>query len=79
MNKILYAIQTLHIRFMESPTERAANHIKDFIARSYDDLDRNTLSVLADYYSAIHAASGLSPTSMAHLQTAAAEIFEVAA
>ena len=79
--RILFAIKTLHIRFMEAPTERAANHIREFIRGSCLDIEPPTWITLAEYDWLIEAVTDnkFDTKSMAHLQTVAEEIFEVSA
>ena len=76
---ILYAIETLHIRFMETPTERAAHHIGEFIDGSVDDLDPDAMLGLTKYCDALNAAVRFNFQSLTKVETVADEIFEVAA
>ncbi len=79
--KILRAIETLHIRFMEAPTERKVRHIQKFIKDSYEDVSSDVWANLLQYWNGAGGtvASKFSPKSLAHLETVADEIFEVAA
>ena len=77
--KILRAIETLHIRFMDAPTERAANHIGEFIDGSVDDLTPDAMLGLTKYCDALNAAVRFNFQSLTKVERVAAEIFEVAA
>ena len=77
--KILRASETLHIRFMDAPTERAANHIGEFIDGSVDDLTPDAMLGLTKYCDALNAAVRFNFQSLTKVERVAAEIFEVAA
>lgn len=84
--KILRAIETLHIRFMEAPTEQKAQHMTGFIcghmAGNYRkgcklDVTPPIWDKISRYETAVHASniSNFNPASIAHLETVAEEIF----
>jgi len=73
--KILSAIRALHERFVEEPTERASEHLGEFIDRSEFDATPLAWEHLKRYRHQIRVARayGFSPASLTHLNEVAKE------